>query len=264
MDGKLILMRHGQSEWTRSDINRFAGWVDIPLSEWGKQQARQAGQLIQNADLKPDCVFTSLLRRSIESSNLALDMMNRLWVPVQRSWRLNERHYGAFQGQTRPDMLAQYGQRHFGIYRRSYDVAPPALSVDSPYWQGQDSRYSAPFLDHLDQKDPACITAESLSDVLMRFLPYWQERILPLLASGQTVFVVTHGSVVRATIKMLEQLSDHDIQYINVPTGIPLVYRFVKTTHSSQLLETIEPGRYLDPVAAKSGIAHVEALGQGE
>ncbi|BDR53075.1 2,3-bisphosphoglycerate-dependent phosphoglycerate mutase [Bombiscardovia nodaiensis] len=259
MPGQLILMRHGQSEWTRPQVNRFAGWVDVPLSSQGLQQARAAGKLLEAQELKPDVAFTSLLTRSIISANLVLDQIDRLWIPVERSWRLNERHYGAFQGQTRPAMLAEYGQERFNIYRRSYDVAPPPLAPSSPYWQGEDPRYAPTWADGLDDFDPAHIRSESLQDLTTRLLPYLRQCIQPHLAQGQTVLVVTHGSVVRALMKVLDQVSDQDIRSINVPTGVPMVYQVAVGPDGD--LQRLAPGRYLDPAAARSGIAQVEALG---
>ncbi|AKV55272.1 2,3-bisphosphoglycerate-dependent phosphoglycerate mutase [Bifidobacterium actinocoloniiforme DSM 22766] len=260
MRGRLIIMRHGQSEWTLPQVNRFAGWVDVPLSEQGRRQAERAGQLIKEYGLEPEVVFTSLLGRSIITANLLLDQIDRLWIPVQRTWRLNERHYGAFQGQTRPDMLSKYGEKRFATYRRSYDVAPPALDPSSPYWQGQDPRYGKPWADGLDDLDPASIASESLKDLGQRLEPYWRARIVPLLAQGRTVLVVTHGSVVRSVVKGLEAVSDQDIRSINVPTGVPMVYEF--ETDQSREPEPVGSGRYLDPDAARKGMAQVEALGK--
>lgn len=260
MTSKLIIMRHGQSLWTTPNVNRFAGWIDVPLSEHGKDQAKHAGELIMEAQLKPEIVITSLLKRSITSANIALDTMNRLWIPVQRSWRLNERHYGAFQGQTRPAMLKQYGNEAFNAYRRSYNVTPPLISTSSPNWQVNDPRYNATHNDHLDTSNPATIRAESLKELEERFTPYWYSFLTPLLREGTTVFVVTHGSVVRTVIKLLENISEDDIRSVNVPTGIPLVYDL--STTQSGVVKPTSKGTYLDPVAAQHGIAQVEALGK--
>ncbi|RBP99311.1 2,3-bisphosphoglycerate-dependent phosphoglycerate mutase [Bifidobacterium xylocopae] len=261
MTGQLIIMRHGQSEWTLPDVNRFAGWADVPLSAQGREQARQAGRLVREAGLRPDLVFTSLLSRSIISANLLLDEIDRLWIPVERSWRLNERHYGAFQGQTRPAMLDRYGPERFATYRRSYDVAPPPIDSSSPYWQGSDPRYAACRSDGLDDRNPATITSESLRDLGERLLPLWRARITPPLAQGRTVLVVTHGSVVRSVVKCLEGVSDQDIRSINVPTGVPMVYDF--QTGDASAPHPNGPGRYLDPDAARAGMEQVAALGKG-
>ncbi|OZG50928.1 2,3-bisphosphoglycerate-dependent phosphoglycerate mutase [Bombiscardovia coagulans] len=260
MVGQLIIMRHGQSEWTRPNVNRFAGWVDVDLSTHGRQQAKRAGELLTECDIYPDLVFTSVLRRSIITANLILDKIDRLWIPVERSWRLNERHYGAFQGQTRPAMLKQYGTAAFKIYRRSYDVAPPAIARNSPYSQANDPRYGSRYKDHIDAIEPARITAESLQDLQKRFYPYWEARIAPQILAGKTVLVVTHGSVVRVLIKMLEHISQQAIRNVNVPTGVPMIYRF--TTSPAGRLVPLKAGEYLDPDAATSGIAQVVALGE--
>ncbi|MFT8593329.1 MAG: 2,3-bisphosphoglycerate-dependent phosphoglycerate mutase [Bifidobacterium sp.] len=256
----LIIMRHGQSTWTDKSVNRFAGWVDIPLTHIGIQQAQHAGELLRQSDIRPDYVFTSLLRRSIVSADIVLDAIDRSWLPVQRSWRLNERHYGAFQGETRPAMLDRYGDEMFATYRRSYDVRPPEIDVNSPYFQGSDPRYSDSFSDGLDDRDPSLIRSECLKDLAERLQPYWDSRIAPLLVAGKTVLVVTHGSVVRAIVKMLEQVSDEAIRSINVPTGVPMAYSFL--TRADGSLAVDGRGRYLDQQAAERGMAEVSALGR--
>ena len=260
MAAQLIVMRHGESVWTQKSVNRFAGWVDVPLTERGLQQARHAGQLLRQSGLLPDLVFTSLLTRSIITANIVLDLVDRAWIPVERTWRLNERHYGAFQGQTRPAMLERYGQQQFGIYRRSYDVRPPAIETDSLYFQGQDPRYAPSMRDGLDRRNPAEIRAECLKDLLARLHPYWRSRIAPSLAQGRTVLIVTHGSVVRSLIKVLEKVDDKDIRSINVPTGVPLVYSFETDKDGNPKVQG--PGRYLDQEAANQGMAETAALGR--
>ena len=260
MTSQLIVMRHGESVWTQKSVNRFAGWVDVPLTDRGLQQARHAAQLLKESGLLPDMVFTSLLTRSIVTANTVLDLVDRAWIPVERTWRLNERHYGAFQGQTRPAMLERYGQQQFDIYRRSYDVRPPAIETDSPYFQGPDPRYYPAMGDGLDSQNPAEIRAECLKDLLLRLHPYWRSRIAPSLAQGRTVLIVTHGSVVRSLIKVLEDVDDTDIRSINVPTGVPMVYNF-KTDEDGNL-QVMGPGRYLDQKAANRGIAETAALGR--
>lgn len=258
----LILMRHGQSTWTDKAVNRFAGWVDIPLTDVGITQAQHAASLLKESAIRPDYVFTSLLRRSIVTADIVLDAIDRAWIPVERSWRLNERHYGAFQGQTRPAMRREYGDELFATYRRSYDVRPPEIDMHSPYFQGNDSRYAAPFHDSLDDTDPSLIRSECLKDLAGRLQPYWDNRIVPLLAQNKTVLVVTHGSVVRAIVKMLEGISDDDIRSINVPTGIPMAYGFASNTDGS--LTVKGTGTYLDPQAAERGIAEVSDLGNSQ
>lgn len=252
----LIIMRHGESTWTDKTVNRFAGWVDVPLTERGRSQAAHAGDLLKSASLKPDICFTSLLRRSIITADIALDAANRLWIPVERTWRLNERHYGAFQGQTRPAMRERYGEKDFALYRRSFDVRPPAISVESPYFQGADKRYVP---DGLDDADPAQIRAESLADVVERLQPWWRSVVEPQLVQGRTVLVVTHGSVVRAIKKALEGLSADEISRVNIPTGVPIAYEF--ETEPGAHPAIVGPGSYLDPDAAREGIAAVSALG---
>lgn len=259
MHAELIIMRHGESTWTRKEVNRFAGWVDVPLTERGRDQARKAGGLIAGAGLSPDLVFTSLLKRSIVTADLVLDVLDRSWIPVQRTWRFNERHYGAFQGQTRPAMLARYGQDLFSTYRRSFDVRPPQIDTDSPYFQGADPRYAPEMDDGLGGPDPAAVRSECLKDVQARLEPYWRSRLIPALAEGRTVLVVTHGSVVRSLVKGLEGISDQDIRSINVPTGIPLVY---DCTWQAGSFSTAGPGRYLDPEAARKGMEEVASLGR--
>lgn len=254
---RLVVMRHGESTWTDKSVNRFAGWVDVPLTERGRAQGRHAGELLKHTGLKPDVCMTSLLRRSIITADIVLDAVDRLWVASERTWRLNERHYGAFQGQTRPAMRERYGERDFERYRRSFDVRPPELSVDSPYFQGGDARYAVP--DGLGGPDPSAIRSESLQDLQARLEPWWRANVMPRLRMGQTVLVVTHGSVVRSIRKSLEGISDADIADVNVPTGVPLVYEFELDAHGRPVV--IGTGSYLDPDAARAGIADVRALG---
>ena len=256
----LVVMRHGESTWTDKTQNRFAGWVDIPLTERGRDQARHAGKLMRDANIKPDAAFTSLLRRSIETCDIVLDAVDRLWVPVMRSWRLNERHYGSFQGQTRPAMRKRYGDELFATYRRSYDVRPPEISEDSPWWQGNDARYGIVARDGLDELDPSTIRSECLKDVVVRLEPFWQSFVTPCLSLGETVVIVTHGSVVRSLIKVIEGLSDEEIRTVNVPTGVPRVYKFECDAFGG--LRVLGAGRYLDLEAAEAGIAETSALGE--
>lgn len=257
----LVIMRHGESAWTDKRVNRFAGWVDVPLTERGRAQATEAGRLMREADIRPDAVFTSLLERSIVSADIALHEVGRLWVPVIRSWRLNERHYGAFQGQTRPDMRKAYGEELFEAYRRSFDVRPPEIDPASPYFQADDPRYGALSQDGLDATDPRQIRSECLKDVIARLEPFWGAYVTPPLLLGQTVLVVTHGSVVRSLIKVVEGVSADQIRKVNVPTGQPRVYEF--ETGGMGGLRLAGPGRWLDPDAASRGAAEALALGSG-
>lgn len=254
---RLVAMRHGESIWTDKSVNRFAGWVDVPLTERGRAQARHAGELLKNTGLRPDVCMTSLLRRSIITADIVLDAADRLWIDCERTWRLNERHYGAFQGQTRLAMLERYGERDFNAYRRSFAVRPPKISVTSPYSQASDARYATD--DGLGGPDPSLIRSESLADLQARIEPWWRERVVPRLAAGQTVLVVTHGSVVRSIRKVLEGISDADIARVNVPTGVPLSYEFELDAAGEP--RVIGGGSYLDPDAARAGIEDVLALG---
>lgn len=260
MHAELIVMRHGESTWTQKSVNRFAGWVNVPLTTRGRDQAVQAGRLLSQAGLAPDMVFTSLLSRAILTSDIVLDLTDRSWIPVERTWRLNERHYGAFQGETRPAMLKRYGQDRFNAYRRSFDVRPPDIDPASPYFQEDDPRYAPARQDHLDSLVPAEIRAESLKDLQARLQPYWQARIAPVLKEGLTILMVTHGSVVRALIKVLEGIGDKDIASINVPTGVPMVYGFTTDVHGNLCVEG--RGRYLDQQAATRGMEEIAALGR--
>lgn len=255
----LVIMRHGESIWTDKACNRFAGWVDVPLTERGRAQAHEAGRLMAEAHIAPDAVFTSVLGRSIVSADIALEAVDRLWIPVIRSWRLNERHYGAFQGETRPAMREKYGEELFGTYRRSFDVRPPEIALDSPFYQGKDPRYGVGAQDGLDGRDPRKIRSECLKDVICRLEPFWKAYVTPPLLLGETVLVVTHGSVVRSLIKVIEGLTDEEIRKVDVPTGQPRVYHFESGMFGE--LRLVGEGRYLDPEAARRGAREVRGLG---
>ncbi|MBS6030805.1 MAG: phosphoglyceromutase [Kocuria sp.] len=243
---KLILLRHGQSEW--NEKNLFTGWVDVPLTDKGRAEATRGGELIAENDLLPDVVHTSLLRRAMNTANLALDAADRLWIPVKRSWRLNERHYGALQGKNKAEIREEYGEEQFMTWRRSYDTPPPAIDDSSEWSQAGDPRYA----DVVDLPRTEC-----LKDVLERFLPYWDEQIVPDLQAGKTVLVAAHGNSLRALVKHLDGISDDDIAGLNIPTGIPLYY---------ELDENFRPvtagGRYLDPDAAAESIKAVANQGK--
>ena len=242
----LILLRHGQSEW--NEKNLFTGWVDVRLTDQGKAEATRGGQLLREAGVLPDVLHTSLLSRAIQTSNLALDAADRLWIPVKRSWRLNERHYGALQGKDKAETLAEFGPEQFQLWRRSFDVPPPPLDDASEWSQVGDPRYAG-----IDGEVPR---TESLSLVIDRLLPYWEAEIKPDLASGQTVLVTAHGNSLRGLVKHLDKISDADIAELNIPTGIPLVYRL------DEDFEPIGPGEYLDPEAAAAGAAAVANQGK--
>ncbi|WP_297072517.1 2,3-diphosphoglycerate-dependent phosphoglycerate mutase [uncultured Duncaniella sp.] len=211
---KLILLRHGQSEWNLE--NRFTGWTDVELSPKGREEARQAGELIAAAGLKPRYCFTSYLRRAIQTLDIALDAMDRLWLPVVKDWHLNERHYGALQGLNKADTAAKYGDEQVHIWRRSYDVAPPALAADDERFPGSEERYA--FLG----KDSLPLT-ESLADTVERVRPCWEELIAPALGLYDTVFVAAHGNSLRALIMMLLKKTPDEIVAEEIPTGVPRV-----------------------------------------
>ncbi|TQC48966.1 2,3-bisphosphoglycerate-dependent phosphoglycerate mutase [Rhodococcus sp. WS4] len=211
---RLILLRHGESAWNAAD--RFAGWVDVPLTDAGRAEAHRSGELIRQAGLFPDVVHTSLLRRAVATADEVLDAAERHWIPVHRSWRLNERHYGDLQGRTREDVRAQFGDVRFMLWRRSYNVAPPAIRPGSAFSQHGDPRYRALGID--------VPSAESLQDVQNRLLPYWEKAVVPDLVRGRTTLVVSHGNALRALIMHLDRLTDDDIGTVNIPTGIPIRY----------------------------------------
>jgi 2,3-bisphosphoglycerate-dependent phosphoglycerate mutase len=215
MPGKLILVRHGQSIWNLENL--FTGWTDVELTEQGRLEAAQAGRELLKQHLEAGIAFTSVLKRAIRTLWIMLDEMDRMWIPVERSWRLNERHYGALQGLNKAQTVAQHGEAQVKIWRRSYDIPPPALANDDERHPRFDPRYAgvAP------QELPA---TESLKDTLARVLPYWHARIAPELRSGRNVLVVAHGNSLRAMVKMLDQVSESEIVELNIPTGVPLLY----------------------------------------
>ena len=242
----LILLRHGESEWNAKNL--FTGWVDVSLSAKGEQEAKRGGELLKERGLLPDLVHTSVLRRAIATANLALDACDRHWIPVRRSWRLNERHYGALQGKDKAQTLATYGEEQFKLWRRSYDVPPPAISDEDPYSQAQDARYS-----DLGNEMPK---SECLKDVVARMLPYWESAIVPDLRAGATVLVAAHGNSLRALVKHLDGISDSEIAELNIPTGIPLHYVLDVN------LKPTKAGEYLDPAAAAEAIKAVANQGK--
>ena len=212
---KLVLLRHGQSTWNQE--NRFTGWKDVDLSELGVKEAREAGRLMKEAGLTFDLAYTSLLQRAIKTLNIALEEMDQLWIPVVKSWRLNERHYGALQGLNKAETAAKHGEDQVKIWRRSYDIPPPPLSPEDERWSGRDPRYAG-------LKPNEIPAAESLKDTVARFLPYWHETIAPAIKDGRKVLVAAHGNSLRALVKYLDNVGDSDIVELNIPTGLPLVY----------------------------------------
>ncbi|WP_345472780.1 phosphoglyceromutase [Glutamicibacter ectropisis] len=247
MSHTLILLRHGQSEW--NEKNLFTGWYDVSLTEQGRAEASRGGQLLVEAGYKPEVLHTSLLTRAIVTANLALEAAGRSWIPVNRDWRLNERHYGALQGKDKAQTLAEFGEEQFMEWRRSYDTPPPALDDSSEFSQINDERYAA-----LGDSAPR---TECLKDVLERMLPYWENNIKADLSAGKTVMVTAHGNSLRALVKHLDGISDEDIAGLNIPTGIPLVY---------ELDDNFQPitkgGTYLDPAAAADAIKAVANQGR--
>src|SRR4051794_15141938 len=243
----LVLLRHGESDWNAKNL--FTGWVDVPLSEKGRVEAEDGGRLLADAGLLPDIVHTSVLRRAITTANLALDVADRHWIPVRRSWRLNERHYGALQGKNKKQTLEEYGEEQFMLWRRSFDVPPPPIEDDSEYSQAGLPQYA-----DLGADMPR---TECLEDVIARFLPYWESDITADLREGRTVLVAAHGNSLRALVKHLDQISDEDIAGLNIPTGMPLVYEL-----DDDLAPTVRGGRYLDPEAAAEAAAAVANQGR--
>jgi len=245
----LILLRHGESEWNAKNL--FTGWVDVDLSEKGRSEAVRGGELLAEAELLPDVVHTSLLTRAIRTSQLALDAAQRLWIPVRRSWRLNERHYGALQGKDKKQTLEEFGEEQFMLWRRSYDVPPPPIAADDPFAQTHDPRYAS-------LPPQARPETECLADVVRRLIPYWEDVIVADdLRAGRTVLVAAHGNSLRALVKHLDRISDEDIAGLNIPTGIPLVYRL-----DANLRPIVPGGEYLDPEAAATAAAAVAAQGK--
>ncbi|GAB3556654.1 phosphoglyceromutase [Spelaeicoccus albus] len=242
----LILLRHGESDWNLKNL--FTGWVDVPLTDTGRDEGRRAGELLAADGLLPDVVHTSRLQRAIATANITLDTAGRSWIDVHRSWRLNERHYGALQGKNKKETKEQFGEEQFMLWRRSYDTPPPELDDSSEFSQADDPRY-ANLLDALPR-------TECLKDVVHRMLPYWFDHLVPDLQAGRTVLVVAHGNSLRALVKHLDGISDADIAGLNIPTGIPLVYQLDADCRP------IGEGTYLDPEAAESAAAAVANQGR--
>lgn len=247
--GTLILLRHGESQWNAS--NQFTGWVDVNLTEKGENEAKNAGKLLKEAGLKPTVLYTSVLTRAINTAHIALMEAGRVWIPVVRNWKLNERHYGALQGLNKAETKEKYGDEQFMEWRRSYDTPPPPIEPDSKYSQTHDERYS---------DLPEVPLTECLKDVVTRLIPYYKAEIEPRLKNGETVIVAAHGNSLRALVKYLDNISDEDIAALNIPTGIPLKYNFV--LEGNDLKPSKKGGEYLDPAAAEAGAKAVAAQGQ--
>jgi 2,3-bisphosphoglycerate-dependent phosphoglycerate mutase len=245
--GKLILLRHGQSQWNAKNL--FTGWVDVALSSQGEAEAMRAGELLKEKNLLPDVLHTSLLTRAIHTAEIALGACERKWIPVRRSWRLNERHYGALQGKDKAATLKEFGEEQFKLWRRSFDTPPPAIADSDQYSQAGDIRYK-----DLGSELPK---TECLKDVVKRLMPYLDNEIASDLRQAKTVLVVAHGNSIRAIVKHLACISDSDIAELNIPTGIPLLYRF-----DDDFEPIVKEGEYLDPEAAKESIAAVANQGK--
>ncbi len=234
---KLVLLRHGQSLW--NEENRFTGWVDVPLSAIGTEEAKNAGKLLREAGLTFDIAFTSVLKRAIKTLWLALEELDLMWIPVVRTWRVNERMYGGLQGLNKSETTARHGEAQVKVWRRSYDVPPPPLEESSEYWPGKDRRYK-------DLSKSELPATECLKDTVARFLPFWESDIAPAIKSGKRVLITAHGNSLRALVKHLDNVSDDDIVELNIPTGIPLVYEL------DENLKPLKPRYYLgDPEAAE-------------
>jgi 2,3-bisphosphoglycerate-dependent phosphoglycerate mutase len=246
--GTLVLLRHGESEWNSKGL--FTGWMDVGLSATGADEAANAGRLLRDAGLRPDVLHTSVLTRAIQTAHIALEAANLLWLPVRRSWRLNERHYGALQGKDKAQTRKEFGEEQFMLWRRSYDVPPPPIPDDDPLSQAGDPRYALLPPELLPR-------TECLKDVQWRLLPYWYEFIVPDLAAGRTVLVTAHGNSLRALVKHLDNIGDEEIADLNIPTGIPLLYEL------DSGFRPLEPGgRYLDPQAAAEAAEAVKNQGR--
>ena len=246
MTHTLILLRHGNSVWNQQNL--FTGWVDVDLSDLGRQEAQRAGELLAQSGLKPDLLYTSRLKRAINTAHIALNAADRSWIDVKRDWRLNERHYGALQGKDKAQTLAEYGAEQFQIWRRSFDVPPPPIADDAEFSQANDERYA----------DLASIPkTECLKDVLERMMPLWENEISKDILAGRTILITAHGNSLRALVKHLDGISDEDIAELNIPTGIPLLYKL-----DDNLKPIVAGGEYLDPEAAAAGAAAVANQGK--
>ena len=248
MTATLVLLRHGESEWNAKNL--FTGWVDIDLNDKGRAEAQRGGELLVESGLLPDVVHTSLLIRAINTAQISLAAADRPWIPVKRSWRLNERHYGALQGKDKAATLAEFGEQQFMVWRRSYDTPPPPIDPDNEWANFHDPRYAGLPTEVRPQ-------TECLKDVLLRALPYWYDEIVPDLNAGKVVLVAAHGNSLRAIVKHLDNIGDAEVVALNIPTGIPLVY---------ELDDDLKPveigGRYLDPEAAAASIEAVKNQGK--
>jgi 2,3-bisphosphoglycerate-dependent phosphoglycerate mutase len=245
---KVVLLRHGESAWNKE--NRFTGWHDVDLTDRGRDEAREAGRLLKEGGYVFDVAFTSVLKRAIKTLGITLDTMEQLWIPVDKSWRLNERHYGALQGLNKAETAAKHGEAQTKIWRRSFDTPPPALTLDDPRHPSRDPRYAS-----LQPSDLPL--TESLKNTIARFMPYWHDAIAPTIRSGKRVVIAAHGNSLRALVKDLDQIPESEIVELNIPTGIPLVY---------ELDDDLKPLRHYylgDPAAAAAAAARVANQAKG-
>ena len=244
---RVVLLRHGESIWNKE--NRFTGWTDVDLSEKGIAEAHEAGQVLRREGYVFDVAYTSVLKRAIKTLNTVLDQMDQLWLPVERSWRLNERHYGGLQGLNKSETADKFGEAQVKIWRRSYDVPPPALEKSDPRYPGNDPRYKLLTAEELP-------LTECLKDTVARFLPYWHQTIAPAIQAGQRVLIAAHGNSLRALVKYLDNISEKDILELNIPTGMPLVY---------ELDDDLKPLKHYylgDPEKVKAAMEAVAAQGK--
>ena len=246
---KMVLLRHGESQWNQE--NRFTGWTDVPLASKGEQEAKEAGAVLQGAGFAFDLAFTSVLKRANQTLNLALDAMGQLWVPVRKDWRLNERHYGALQGLDKAETAAKHGEAQVKVWRRSYDVPPPALELADERHPARDRRYAG-----LPAKALPC--TESLKDTVARVVPLWISGIAPEVKAGRSVIIAAHGNSLRALVKYLDEVSEQEILELNIPTGMPLVYEFDKE------LRPMKHYYLGDEAKVKAAMAAVAAQGQAK
>jgi len=244
---RLVLIRHGESTWNKE--NRFTGWTDVDLSDRGREEAREAGRLMAAEKMAFDVAFTSVLKRALRTLWIALDEMDQMWIPVHNSWRLNERHYGGLQGLNKAETAAKHGEEQVLIWRRSFDIPPPRLTLEDPGHPSHDRRYAHVPLHELP-------VGESLKDTIARFLPYWHETIAPEIRRGRRVLIVAHGNSLRALVKYLDNMSDEAIMAENIPTGIPLVYQL------NEELRSLTRDYLGDPEAAKRAAAAVASQGK--
>jgi 2,3-bisphosphoglycerate-dependent phosphoglycerate mutase len=245
---RLVLLRHGESTWNAKNL--FTGWVDVALSDKGREEAARGAGLMSERSILPDVLHTSVLKRAISTAQICLEGVDRHWIPVRRSWRLNERHYGALQGKDKKETLAEFGEEQFMLWRRSYDTPPPPLDPDSEFSQSGDARYA-------DLPPEIMPHTECLADVLARALPYWYDAIVPDLRRGLTVLVAAHGNSLRALVKHLDGMSEQAVVSLNIPTGIPLLYEL-----DEQMRPVTIGGEYLDPEAAAAAIQAVANQGR--